>query len=221
MQVLIESTIAEVTLNDELRFGVRWFFEKGGSELTLTDALTGVVAPQLPGFSYFLNVKDIRVVVNALSSITDVNVVSSPSLTVMENKKGDTAGRRRSSDRDAVCRRGGDARAPWSTRWRSARHGVILGITPRVGDNGKIVLDIEQEVSDVVETTSSGIDSPTIQQRRIKTTVNVQDGQAIVLAGMIQDRATRDRGQVPLLGDIPYIGNAFKNKTDTIRVRSY
>ena len=216
VQVLIESTIAEVTLNDELKFGVRWFFEKGGSELTLTDALTGVVAPQLPGFSYFLNVKDIRVVVNALSSITDVNVVSSPSLTVMENKKatlqvGDEVP---IVTQSAVAVVTPGAPVVNSVSFRST--GVILGITPRVGDNGKIVLDIEQEVSDVVETTSSGIDSPTIQQRRIKTTVNVQDGQAIVLAGMIQDRATRDRGQVPLLGDIPYIGNAFKNKTDTI-----
>lgn len=215
-QVLIESTIAEVTLNDQLRFGVRWFFEKGGSELTLTDALTGVVAPQLPGFSYFLNVNDVRVAVNALSSITDVNVVSSPTLTVMENKKatlqvGDEVP---IATQSAVSVITPGAPIVNSVAFRST--GVILGITPRVSDNGKIVLEIEQEVSDVVNTTTSTINSPTIQQRRVKTTVNVQDGQTVVLAGMIQDRATRDRDQIPLLGDIPYVGNAFKSKTDRI-----
>ncbi len=216
-QVLIESTIAEVTLTDELKFGVRWFLEKGGSRLTLTDSLTGLVNPAFPGFSYFLNVSNVRAVVNALSTVTDVNIVSSPSLTVMENKKatlqvGDEVP---IATQSAVAIQVPGAPIVNSVSFRST--GVILGITPRVSDNGKIVLDIEQEVSDVVRTTTSDIDSPTIQQRRIKTTVNVQDGQAIVLAGMIQDRAERERGQIPLLGDLPYVGNAFKNKTDTIR----
>ena len=95
--------------------------------------------------------------------------------------------------------------------------GVILGITPRLSDDGRVFLEIEQEVSDAVQTVSSNIDSPTIQQRRIKTTVSVNDGETIVLAGMMQDRATRNRDQVPLLGDVPWLGNAFKNKDDTIK----
>ena len=95
--------------------------------------------------------------------------------------------------------------------------GIILGITPRISDNGRVLLDIEQEVSDVVKTTTSTIDSPTIQQRRVRTTVAVTDGDSVVLAGMIQDRASRERGQVPMFGDLPVVGNLFKNKTDTIK----
>ena len=95
--------------------------------------------------------------------------------------------------------------------------GVILNIIPRVSEDGRVLLEIEQEVSDVRETTSSTIDSPTIQQRRVKTTVVVNNGGSVVLAGMMQDRASRIRQQIPLAGDIPLLGNLFKNKDDNIR----
>jgi general secretion pathway protein D len=94
--------------------------------------------------------------------------------------------------------------------------GVILGITPRISDNGRIQLEIEQEVSDAKVTTSSDLDSPTISQRRIKTTVAVNDGQAIVLAGLMRDNNQVDHHTVPLIGDIPVVGNLFKSKDDTI-----
>ena len=90
-QVLIEATIAEVTLTDDLKFGLRWFFEKGGSEFRLTDTLAGAalgpIAPQFAGFSYFLNTTNAKVALNALADITNVNIVSSPSLMVLNNKK--------------------------------------------------------------------------------------------------------------------------------------
>lgn len=94
--------------------------------------------------------------------------------------------------------------------------GVILNVTPRVNSSGRVMLDIEQEVSSVVKTTSSGIDSPTIQQRKIATRVLVHDGESLALGGLIQEKNSITRSQVPILGDIPIIGNAFKNKTDGI-----
>ena len=215
-QILIEATIAEVTLNDELKFGLRWFFEKGGSEFRLTNSALGVIAPAFPGFSYFLNLANVQLAINALATITNVDIVSSPSLMVLDNKKavlqiGDEVP---IATRSAVGIETPDAPIVNSISFRNT--GVILSITPRVSDNDRVLLDIEQEVSDVKPTTSSTIDSPTIQQRRIKTTVTVKNGESIVLAGLMQDRSTRDRGQVPLVGDIPFIGNAFKNKTDTV-----
>jgi general secretion pathway protein D len=95
--------------------------------------------------------------------------------------------------------------------------GIILNITPRINDGGRVLLDIEQEVSSAVQTTSSGIVSPTIQQRRIKTTVSVDDGNCIVLGGLIQDKANNTRDQAPLVGDIPILGNLFKHKNDNIQ----
>jgi general secretion pathway protein D len=95
--------------------------------------------------------------------------------------------------------------------------GVILGITPRISEKGRVLLDVEQEVSDVARTTTSTLDAPTIQQRRVKTTVAVGDGESLILAGFIQDRTDVGRDQVPLLGEVPLFGNAFKKKTTSIQ----
>lgn len=215
-QVMLEATIAEVTLNDQLRFGLRWFFEKGASEFRLTDVASAVVSPAVPGFSYFINTPNVQVALNALGSITDVNVVSSPTLMTLDNKKAilQVGNEVPVATQSAVSVITPGAPIVNSISYRNT--GVILNITPRVSDSGRVLLEIEQEVSDVVETDSSAIDSPTFQQRRVRTTVAVQDGESIVLAGMMQDRATRTRQQVPLIGDIPIVGNLFKNKNDTI-----
>jgi general secretion pathway protein D len=79
-----------------------------------------------------------------------------------------------------------------------------------------VLLDIEQEVSTATPTTSSGINSPTIQQRRIRTSVAVTDGDAVALGGLIQERNTVNKNQLPILGDIPLLGNAFGTKDDQI-----
>jgi general secretion pathway protein D len=215
-QILLEATIAEVTLNDDLKFGLRWFFEKGSSELRLTDSAIGAIAPAFPGFSYFVNAPNVRVVLNALQGVTNVNVVSSPSLMVLNNKKavlqiGDEVP---VATQSAVSVLTPDAPIVNSIAFRNT--GVLLSIVPRVSEDGRVLLEIEQEVSDVKPTTSSTIDSPTIQQRRIKTTVAVQNGGSVMLAGMMQDRATRQNEQIPLIGEIPMVGNLFKNKTDNI-----
>lgn len=215
-QVLIEATIAEVRLNDKLRFGLKWFFRAEDSGFTLTDNLAGAVAPTFPGFSYFVNMPSVKVALDALSSVTDVNVVSSPSLMVLDNKKAvlqigkDVP----IATQSAVSVTNPDAPIVNAISFRNT--GVILGITPRVSDNGRILLDIEQEVSDAVRTDTSNINSPTFQQRRIKTTVAVTDGQSVVLAGMMQDSSTNARTKAPLVGDIPIVGNLFKQKDDTI-----
>ena len=94
--------------------------------------------------------------------------------------------------------------------------GIILNVTPRVNDSGLVTLDIEQEVSSVTETTTSDIDSPTIHQRKLKTSVVVSDGEALALGGLIQERETKGKTKVPVLGDIPLLGNAFRQKSESL-----
>ncbi|MGE0008772.1 MAG: type II secretion system protein GspD [Parvibaculaceae bacterium] len=65
-----------------------------------------------------------------------------------------------------------------------------------------------------VKTTTSGINSPTIQQRKVKTSVAISDGEALALGGLIQERTEDGKSKVPVLGDIPLIGNAFRSKTN-------
>ncbi|MBC8120076.1 MAG: type II secretion system secretin GspD, partial [Burkholderiaceae bacterium] len=183
-QVLLEATIAEVTLTDNLKFGLKWFFEKGNSSAEFTSAAVAAINPTFPGFSYFLNTPNVKIALDALNQVTTVNLVSSPSLMVLDNKKavlqiGDEVPVATAQQQGVVA-----AGSPVLNSISFRSTGVILGITPRISDNGRIQLEIEQEVSDAKLTTSSDLDSPTISQRRIKTTVAVHDGQAIVLAGL-------------------------------------
>jgi general secretion pathway protein D len=214
-QVLIEATIAEVSLNDELKMGVRWFFKSKKTEsYTFTDAASGTVGSVFPGFSYALTAANLGVTLNALNGITDVKVISSPSLTVMDNgtavlQIGDQVPITTASTIGVP-----GAGIINSVSYRDT--GVILAITPRINASGLVLLEIEQEVSTVAKTTTSTIDSPTIKQRRIKTSVFVKDGQALALGGMIQSSDSGSRGQVPLLGDLPLLGTVFRSKDSEI-----
>jgi general secretion pathway protein D len=215
-QVLIEATIAEVTLNDDLKFGVRWYMQKKNAEYTFSDALSGAVTSVFPGFSYALTAANVAVTLDMLNKVTDVNIVSSPSLTVMDNKPailqiGDQVPITTQSATGVLT--------PGSPIVNSVSYkdtGVILSITPRINESGRVLLDVEQEVSSVALTTSSKIDSPTIRQRKIKTSVVVNNGEALVLGGMIQESKSVGRTQIPILGDIPIFGNAARFKDNEI-----
>lgn len=215
-QVLIEATIAEVTLNDELKFGVRWYMQKKNSGFTFSDAASGAVSSVFPGFSYALTAANVAATLNALNQITNVNIVSSPSLTVMDNKPavlqiGDQVPITTQSATGVLT-----AGAPIVNSVSYKDTGVILSITPRINESGRVLLDIEQEVSSVAQTTSSNIDSPTIRQRKIRTSVVVNDSDALVLGGLIQDSRSVSRSQIPILGDIPVVGNMAASKDNAI-----
>jgi general secretion pathway protein D len=215
-QVLLEAVIAEVTLDDEMKFGVRWLFGENNDKGTFSDIATGAVASSFPGFSYFLKANDISLTLNALSSVTDVRVLSSPSLVVLDNKTAVLQVGDQVPVVTQTSRSTGSGDAPVINSIELKDTGVILSVTPRVNDSGRVILDVEQEVSSVVKTNTSGIDSPTIRQRRIKTSVVVTDGQALALGGMIQERETTGKAKVPVLGDVPLIGNAFRQKTNAV-----
>jgi general secretion pathway protein D len=214
LQVLIEATIAEVTLTEELKFGLQWFFEldqdTGSSQFTLSELAAGTVGEIFPGFNYFFQGTDIRAALNALSSVTDLNVISSPQIMVLDNQTsvlqvGDTVP---VPTQSAVSIIDPDAPIVNSIEFRDT--GVILTVTPRVNAGGLVIMEIEQEVSDVIGTTTSGIDAPTIQQRRITSTVAIQSGETVALGGLIQDRQEDTQTGVPILADIPLLGALFR-----------
>lgn len=213
-QVLLEATIAEVTLRDDLAYGLTWFLRSGEFDVAFSDSPSGAVAQAFPGFSVLFSGEDARAALSAVASVTDVKVLSSPSLMVLDNR---TASLQVGDQvpivtQSAVSVLNPDAPIVNSVTLRDT--GVILNVTPRVNDGGLVMLDIEQEVSDVVATQTSGIDSPTIQQRRISTSVAVNNGDSIALGGMIRDRVTDVDTKVPLLGDIPLLGRVFRSSED-------
>jgi general secretion pathway protein D len=215
-QVLLEAVIAEVSLDDDLKFGVRWFLGEDNNHGVFSDAATGATSSVFPGFSYFLKANDIAFSLNAISSVTNVRVLSAPSLVVLDNKTatlqvGDQVPIVTQSAKAVTA---GDA--PIVTNVELKDTGLILKVTPRVNDSGLVTLDIEQEVSSVVKTTTSGIDSPTIRQRKMTTSVVVNNNEALALGGLIQERETTGKTKVPVLGDVPFLGNAFRQKSNAV-----
>ncbi len=221
LQVLIEATIAEVTLNDDLELGLRWFFESGSanSSVAFSDAATSAGAAALgsvfPGFSYVFDNGNIRATLNALRGMTDVKFLSAPTLLVLDNQTA----RLQVGDEVPVVTQSSvgttDANAPIVNSIEFRDTGVILDITPRVNASGLVILEIEQEVSEVSETTTSGIDSPTIQQRKVKSTVAVHNHETIALGGLIRDRIEKATTGVPVLSDMPLVGNLFRSVDDS------
>ncbi len=210
LQVLIEATIAEVRLQNELRYGLQWFFQSGDSSATLSVDPFGAVASEFPGLSLlFSSGPDVFVVLNALEAVTTVNVLSSPQLMVLDNRTAEL----QVGDEVPVATQSAvsivDPDAPIVNSIEFRNTGVVLRVTPRVNASGLVTLDIEQEVSDVIETTTSGIDSPTIQQRRISSSVVVADGETIALGGLIRDSRDKSRTGIPFLSSLPLIGPLF------------
>jgi general secretion pathway protein D len=218
-EVLIEATVAEVTLNDSLSHGVRWFFQKGPHTASLTDS-TGTLNTTQPGFNYVFGLPNAQVALSALETVTDVEIVSSPALTVLDNQTarlqvGDQVPVATSSAQSVVT-----TDAPLVTNIDYKDTGVILAVTPHVNASGLVMLDISQEVSDVVTTTTSTLNSPTIEQRRINSSVAVRSGMEIVLGGLISTNRTKENDGIPLLMGIPIIGNAFKSQATSTGTRT-
>lgn len=217
-QVLIEAVIAEVSLNDKLQYGVQWQLSKGGTpSATFSNVTTGAVASVFPGFNYAINAANIASTLSALNAITRVNVISTPSLMVLDNKTA----RLQIGDQVPITTQTATSTVTANTAIVNSISmqdtGVILSVTPRINESGRVQLDIEQEVSAVTKTTTSNIDSPTIQQRRVKTTVVVNDGEVLALGGMIQEQANKTSNQLPLLGDVPGVGALFSNRSNDVQ----
>lgn len=216
LQVLIEATIAEVSLNDQLRYGLQWFFESGSSTFTFSKTGSGAVVPEFPGFAWLSATSRMRMVLDALSSVTNVNVISAPKLMVLDNE----VARLQVGDQVPVPVQSAvsvtDPAAPIVNTIQFRDTGVILEVTPHVSSGGTVTMEVRQEVSDVVATTTSGIDAPTIQQRAVWSTVAVDSGETVALGGLIRDRTRNGKSGVPVLKDIPVLGLAFSTTSENV-----
>lgn len=210
-QVLIEAAIIEVTLDNELQYGVNWKGIEDRFTGTFTDAPNGQVTSSFPGFSLTYVNTDINAALNLLSSITEVKVVSRPSVVALNNETANL----QVGDQVPIVTQTAisvtDPNAPIVNQTVYRDTGVILTVVPRVRAGGMVELEIAQEVSQVARTTSSGIDSPTIQQRKIESKLVVPSGQSVALGGLISTTESGSVTGVPLLMDIPLIGGLFRS----------
>lgn len=218
LQVLIEATIAEVTLSNELRYGVEWFFRSGDFRVAFSQGPAALPASIFPGFSALFSSSDVRILLNALEEVTDVNVISSPQLLVLDNQTA----RLQVGDQVPITVQQAtsvtDPDAPIVNSVELRDTGVILTVTPRVNINGLVILEIQQEVSNVVgaETrTVSELTTPTINQRQISSTVAVQSGETVALGGLITDNRDRSTSGLPILSRIPILGALFGTRSNS------
>ena len=221
LQVLIEATIAEVTLNETLRYGVQWFLRSRDQAAVLTRSgtispLTDPVFKRFSGFTYFLNATDVKILFDALEAVTELNIISSPQLMVLDNQTatlqvGDQVPILTQQSQSTI-----DENSPIINTVEYRDTGILLRVTPRVNAGGLVTMTIEQEASLVAEDlTTEGIQSPTFRQRRITSTVAVQSGQTVVLGGLIQEIQDRSESGIPILRSIPGLGFFFGGKSNT------
>jgi general secretion pathway protein D len=232
-QIAIEATIAEVTLNDQLNYGVQFFLasQKGSISNTISgvssssgttaiepasnavNAAAGALLGRvLPGFNFLIGSENSpRVILDALHGVTNVKVLSNPSLVVLDNQ--------------TATLQVGD-QVPFSTGTATVltanntvvntidykNTGIILRVLPRANSNGNVVLDIEQEISNVAA--GAPTLTPTISQRRVKSSIAVTSGQTVLLAGLISETENKQRQGIPLLDSLPGVGDAFSHQTN-------
>lgn len=218
-QVLIEVSIWEVTLKDELNYGVEWFFNsKGGVDglgskgglLSMNDA--GTVSRSVPGFSYLFSGSDWRAVINALSTRSKVKSLSSPSVLVQDNKEANIqVGNQQPIQTSQTVNTSNTGVLTQNVELKDT--GVQLKVKPRVNNGGLVIMDIMQEVTDIGATdTATGQRS--FLKRSIESTVAIQSGDTIILGGLIQDNQDKGDSGVPFLHKLPVVGGLFGTKTD-------
>ena len=227
LQVSIDATVAEVTLTDGLQYGVQAFLTSknvglgndkgsvgllGAGQVAAQSALLQRVAP---GLNLVLGSENQpRVILNALSNLTDVKVLSSPSIVALDNQPallqvGDEIPITTSSA--AVL---SNASTPIVNTIQMRNTGVILKVLPHIHANGSIRLEVDQEISNVVNPDQQTL-TPTIAQRRVHSTVSVVSGQTVLLAGLISERDQKTRSGIPGLREIKFLGDLFGNTSSS------
>lgn len=212
LQVAINVVIAEIRLNDQLRYGVQYFLKSGDDgSIGLFNTIANNISRELPGFNFLIgSERSPDIIISAFDQITDVQVLSSPSLVVLENQ---TATLQVGENVPVTTRQSTsniDPDAPTVNEVEYRDTGIILNVTPRVADNGVISMTIQQEISNIAS--GSQTLTPTFAKRKISSAVSVVSNQTVLLGGLISERAERNDTGIPGLHRLETIGSLFGTK---------
>jgi len=208
-EVMIEVTIAEVTLTDDTSYGLDVVFDTEiaptfSTQLTSSGSFSGTV-----------ETGQVTLNATATANNSQVNVLSTPRIVA---RSGTEATVQVGNDvpiittqRAANSQSGGNTDVLQTVQYRST--GVLLSVTPRVYSGNRIDLMISQETSSAEANNNSDISSPLISTRSLNSQLSLQDGQTAVLGGLIENRFTRGNSGIPLIKDVPILGTPFRNET--------
>jgi general secretion pathway protein D len=228
LQVLIEATIMDVNLNDQLQFGVQAFLQQQTSSgNTIQSGVTAIagfagMVPQTSGFNFiFASASQVQAAINALRAVTKVTVLSSPQVVTLDNQPAKLEVGQQVPITTQQVTNTTTANPAIVNSIQYVQTGVILNVTPRVNTQGGVDLDIRQEVTDAPAGTNPQAPSltPVLNRRIIETRVSVQSTQTVALGGLITENTSDGRSRVPLLGDLPVVGWLF-GQTNQQRIRS-
>ena len=244
-QVLVESLIVEVSANKLAQFGVQWQSLLGnsgstmgvigtnsavsganilgvaaglaGGAATAATALTNLgkglnvgIAPRING-KYYLGA-----IANFLQTNGDANVLSTPNLMTLDNEEAKIIiGRNVPFVTGSYASTTGTAGVSPFTTVERKDVGLMLRVRPQINENGTVKMSVYQEVSNIDPATSNDTNGPSTTKRSIESNVLVEDGSIIVLGGLLQDDYSQAEDKVPLLGDIPGVGNLFRSERRT------
>jgi general secretion pathway protein D len=215
-QVRIDAVIAEVDLNGALQYGTQFFFKSGGINAVLSEGTSAALSTSFPGFVLSGHGGDAApLAISLLQSVTKVNVLSSPELMVLDGQAASLQVGNLVPYLSQTSQSTLTSNAPVVNSINYRETGVILQVTPHVGSDGLVTLDVSQEVSAVQSTvTTAGINSPTFSDRAVTSRVAIQDGQTVGLAGLIQDSDSHANQGIPYLKNVPLLGDLFSNQNN-------
>jgi general secretion pathway protein D len=221
VEVRIDATIAEVTLNAALQYGTQFFFKSGDINAVLSTGTSAALAANFPGFVLSGNGSDAApLAISLLQSVTKVDVLSSPELMVMDGQPASLQVGASVPYLSQTSQSTLTSNAPIVTSINYRDTGVILQVTPHVGSAGLVTLDVSQEVSAVEpNVTTTGINSPTFSERAVTSRIAIADGQTVGLAGLIQDSDSHGNQGIPYLKNVPLLGDLFGSQ-DNQRTRT-
>lgn len=211
-QVMIETIIVEATLDKTNKFGIEWnyingkpFNQQGGSDQTQTQFNLQNANPSLQGFRYTLTGGNLSAFLNAMQTDQKFKVLSTPRIFTSNNAEAQINISQRVP---YVLSSREDVNGNLTFTYAFEDVGIVLTVTPRITSNGYVTMDIDQQANDLQGFTD--FNAPIINTRSANTTVSVKDGETVVLGGIIRSTVSSTTRKVPLLGDIPILGNLFK-----------
>ena len=229
-QVMIEALIAEITLSKDMEFGMQWTIDnnltiKGvkpfPNDINVPGAfnlITPIASPNFTFVSTALNAAgQVKLQLSSLASQSKVKVLSSPHILVSDNREakiqvGDQVPISTSTTTTTAV---AGIQPSITSTIQYTDTGVILKVKPQVNDSGLIALELSQEVSDYSIQSLFGSDQIVISKRSVNSNLVVQDGQTIVIGGLIKENITKGRAGLPFLSNIPVLGYLFGSTTDT------